>query len=138
MIRGLVWDLFGVLYRSADDGRGLVRNQALLDFSQDQHSSLKIGMLSNSNPGVAERFFTAEEATSFFDTLVVSGEVGLAKPQPEIFYLVCQRLGLPPQDVIFVDDQPVFCQAAAEAGMQSVIYISNQQVIKEVNAIINA
>ena len=40
------------------------------------------------------------------DALVLSYEVGLAKPDPAIFHLVCDKLGLPPAEILFVGDTP--------------------------------
>ncbi len=39
-----------------------------------------------------------------FDETVISGDVGLHKPQPEIYLLACERLGVEPGDCVFVDD----------------------------------
>src|ERR1700723_1488801 len=39
-----------------------------------------------------------------FDTVVLSGEVGMRKPEPEIFLHAAQTLGLPPEDCVFIDD----------------------------------
>ncbi len=59
-----------------------------------------------------------------FDAVVISGEVGMRKPEPEIFDLTCARLGLPPGECVFVDDLDVNVTAAAEIGLTGVLHRS--------------
>jgi len=55
-----------------------------------------------------------------FDVVVDSSVVGLRKPDPEIYKLTCERLGLSPDECIFVDDLQCNVDAAAELGMETV------------------
>ena len=59
---------------------------------------------------------------ALFDDVVVSAEVGLAKPDPEVFRLAARRLGLPPAECVFVDDWDVNVGAAREVGMAAILY----------------
>jgi putative hydrolase of the HAD superfamily len=60
--------------------------------------------------------------TGLFDTVVISSEVGLEKPEPEIFALACERLGRPPQECVFVGDSVVIdVEGAQEAGLHPVL-----------------
>ena len=52
-----------------------------------------------------------------FVGIVVSGEEGVAKPDPRIYRLLLERYDLEPADVLFVDDLPVNVEAAREVGM---------------------
>jgi len=54
------------------------------------------------------------------DTLVLSYEVGVQKPSPEIYYYALDRLGVAAGRALFVDDQPSYCAAAAELGITAV------------------
>lgn len=62
-----------------------------------------------------------------FDVVVISGEVGLRKPEPEIFDLTCQRLQVVPHDCVFVDDLEANVAAAEELGMTGVLHRSYDQ-----------
>jgi len=69
--------------------------------------------------------FTPELLTSlgvaaFADTLVLSFEVGYAKPAPRIYRLALERLGVAAESALFVDDQPVFCAGAEAVGVTAV------------------
>jgi epoxide hydrolase-like predicted phosphatase len=55
-----------------------------------------------------------------FDTVVISGEVGMRKPEPEIFLHAASTLGLDPQECVFIDDVEVNVAAATACGMTAV------------------
>lgn len=57
-----------------------------------------------------------------FDVLVISGEVGLRKPDPAIFELTSSRLDVPLDECVFVDDHPANLAAAADLGMATVLH----------------
>jgi putative hydrolase of the HAD superfamily len=57
-----------------------------------------------------------------FDVVVISGEVGMRKPEAGIFELTCARLGLPAGACVFVDDLEPNVTAAAERGMTVVLH----------------
>lgn len=59
-----------------------------------------------------------------FDTLIVSGEERLAKPDPAIFALFCERAGVAPEACFFVDDSIKNVEAARAMGMQAAQFIS--------------
>lgn len=52
-----------------------------------------------------------------FDEILLSFEVGLRKPDPEIYRLALERLGAEPDRAVFVDDQPAYCDGAAALGI---------------------
>ena len=58
--------------------------------------------------------------TVLVDELVLSCEVRAAKPDPAIFEMAIERLGVPAGESLFVDDQPAFCRAAEAAGIRAV------------------
>jgi 2-haloacid dehalogenase len=71
----------------------------------------------------AETFPLARERYDFlglFDDVVVSGEVGVAKPDPAIFRVLRERVGRPLEECVFVDDSPRNVAAAAAAGMDAI------------------
>jgi epoxide hydrolase-like predicted phosphatase len=82
-------------------------------------AGLKTGMISNSwGRGRYDRS-TFDE---LFDGVVISGEVGLHKPQPEIFELGAERVGLTPERCVFVDDLRENCEGAEAVGMTAVLH----------------
>jgi len=66
-------------------------------------------------PAFASRFAFMQ----LFKDVLVSGEVGLKKPDPRIFALAADRFGIEPQKTLFIDDRMENCQAAADLGFQA-------------------
>jgi 2-haloacid dehalogenase/putative hydrolase of the HAD superfamily len=72
--------------------------------------------LTNMSAGTAPRTFAMSLAFDRLAHIVVSGEVGLMKPEPAIFRLAAERAGLAPAELLFVDDSPGNIDAAAALG----------------------
>ena len=77
-------------------------------------------------PKVAHRF----EFLDWFDPLIISGEIGLIKPGPDIFHYILKELGQEASDCLFIDDNLENIQAAAELGF-AVIRFSSPAELKE-------
>jgi epoxide hydrolase-like predicted phosphatase len=83
-----------------------------------RRTGLRMGLLSNSVGGAYDRALLAE----LFDTCVISGEVGLRKPDPAIYALAAERLGLDPSACVYVDDIGGNLKPAAALGMATVLH----------------
>ena len=59
-----------------------------------------------------------------FSDIVVSGQVGVVKPDPAIYLLACERLGRAPSRAVFVDDTPENAVAATRAGLTGLTFTS--------------
>lgn len=66
----------------------------------------------------------AAPSIGLLEGIVVSGEVGLAKPDPEIFRLTIDRFALDPARTVFVDDSPRNVEAARSVGLHAVHFTS--------------
>jgi epoxide hydrolase-like predicted phosphatase len=73
---------------------------------------------------------------ALFDVVVISGEVGLRKPDPDIFTLTVEQLGRKPEECVFVDDHPGHLVAAQEAGMTTVLHRDPAGTIREVEELL--
>jgi epoxide hydrolase-like predicted phosphatase len=71
-----------------------------------------------------------------FDAVVISGEVGLRKPEPEIYRLAADRLGLAPEECVFVDDLAPNVRGAAQVGMVGVHYVDHDRVVTELEELL--
>ena len=76
------------------------------------------GLVSNS--WVMDHY--TDELRKLFDAVVISGEVGLHKPEPEIFELAAQRVDRAPSDCVFVDDLRENCAGAEALGMTAILH----------------
>lgn len=120
MIKAIVFDCFGVL--GSHSAAGWTRQEALLRYIQELKSQYKIGLLSNLGAASLNALFSAEERQKLFDAEVISGEVGIAKPNPQIYTLVCEKLGVAPNEAVFVDDITDNIKGAEAIGMQTLWY----------------
>jgi epoxide hydrolase-like predicted phosphatase len=84
-------------------------------------TGLKVGLLSNSWGNTYPRARIDE----LFDPVVISGEVGLRKPQAAIYELALDRLGVPADRVLFIDDAEPNVFGARAAGLQSLLHIDH-------------
>lgn len=78
---------------------------------------LLTGLISNS---WSTAHYDRELLAELFDDVVISAEVGLHKPQPEIYRLAAERLGVEPGGCVFIDDLRENCEGAEAAGMTAV------------------
>jgi putative hydrolase of the HAD superfamily len=82
-------------------------------------SGIRTGLVSNSwSTSHYDRALLAE----LFDAVVISAEVGLHKPQPEIYLLASKRLGVEPERCMFIDDLRENCAGAQAVGMTAILH----------------
>ncbi len=115
------------------------KNIALLEYiGQLRQKGVKIGLLSNVGTDWIRRDFLTPDEQKLFDTMVFSYEVGMVKPDPRMFELVCQRLGVDKSEAVLVDDMERFCTAAREQGMQAVEYQDLASAKQQLDEFFNA
>ena len=82
---------------------------------------VRLGLLSNGPLGWSQRLRQLGVA-ALFDAVVVSADVGLAKPDPAVFRLVAERLGVEPAACLMIDDQPGHLPGAEAAGLRAHLF----------------
>lgn len=107
-------------------------NEALLDYIiQELRPRYRLGILSNaSSDDVLERVFSPEQRR-IFDAITFSHHVGHTKPEPEMYAAAAARLGVAPEECVFVDDQERHVAGAEAAGMRGVLYRNLAQLKAE-------
>jgi putative hydrolase of the HAD superfamily len=80
---------------------------------------IRTGLVSNSM-GVGR--YDRSTFPELFDGVVISGEEGMHKPQPGIFRLGAERIGLRPEQCVFVDDLRENCEGAEAVGMTAILH----------------
>jgi putative hydrolase of the HAD superfamily len=108
-------------------------NVELADYFAALRPRFRTALLSNSFVGARERERAAYALEGLCDVVVYSHEEGMTKPDPRIYELVCQRLGVRPSEAVFVDDSEVCISGAKRAGMTAVQFRDTQQTIAELN-----
>lgn len=109
-----------------------VLNTELMAYVRNLRTRCSTGILSNSFVGSSERREQAHHFCLYGDEVIYSDNVGLLKPDPRIYLLMCERLRVDPADVFFVDDLQKNVDAARAVGMAGVRYHSNETVITSI------
>jgi epoxide hydrolase-like predicted phosphatase len=100
--------------------RGMLPEESMIAAVRAVHGGgVKTGLISNSwSTSHYDRDLLAE----LFDDVVISAEVGLHKPQPEIYRLAAERLSEPATSCVFVDDLRENCEGAEAVGMTTILH----------------
>jgi putative hydrolase of the HAD superfamily len=97
------------------------REPAMFDLlRRAKDAGLRLALLSNSWGNSYDRTGWDD----LFDAVVISGEVGMRKPEPRIFQHVAELLGVPPERCVMLDDLPWNIEAARAAGMSALLHES--------------
>ena len=94
----------------------------------------RMAMLTNNVREWEPLWRTMLPVDEIFETVVDSGFVGCRKPEPRIYELTLERIGMPAEACLFVDDLPHNCEGARKAGMSAVHFRDNEQAIAEIRA----
>lgn len=122
---GLIGRLFGSMAGNTE----LLAAVALL-----RTGGVKTGLLSNSW-GAAT--YPADTLDELFDVLVISGELGVRKPDPEIYAIAVERMEMPADQLVFVDDLSGNLKPARALGIHTILHTNTAQTIAELHAVLS-
>ncbi len=86
------------------------------------HDSYKLGLLSNAPSNFIRSLLREDDIERHFDEIIISSEVGMTKPNPEIFQLILGRLQVPASEALFIDDNENHIRASEAIGIKGVVY----------------
>jgi HAD superfamily hydrolase (TIGR01509 family) len=90
-------------------------------------------MISNVGKGFIERMFVDKPAEYYFDSIVLSSEVRLVKPDVRIYRMCASKLGVDEQNCVFVDDSITNVEGAIKAGMAGIQYKNYTKFMTDIN-----
>jgi putative hydrolase of the HAD superfamily len=91
-------------------------------------------MLTEHSPGhasPAQRASGFDEIMAQFDVMIESAKVGLRKPDPAIYRMACERLGVEPGACVYLDDLGINCKPAAQLGMRAIKVVNEAQALRD-------
>jgi len=102
----------------------------------------KVGCITNNvNHGMgaamasrADRAARADEVMRHFDAIIESSKTGIRKPDPRIYVMMCERLGVRAPACVYLDDLGINCKPAAQLGMTAIKVVSESQTLAELEA----
>jgi putative hydrolase of the HAD superfamily len=114
----------------------MVKNEALLDLIGRLKYDFRIGLMSNiSSDWITREFLTLEEQL-LFDTMVLSYEVGMIKPDPRMYTIACERLRVAPHEALMVDDRAQYVEGARAVGMGGIVYEDMHSFTAQLNELL--
>jgi epoxide hydrolase-like predicted phosphatase len=114
------------------------QNVELTTYFAHLRPTYKTAILSNSFVGAREKEHARYQFGDLCDLIIYSHEVGLQKPERRIFELTCERLGVAPHEVVFLDDVEPSVVAARELGMQAILFQNTAQAIADIDSCLQA
>jgi len=121
--RGLVGRMFADLAIYEDTMTSLV--------TRARSAGVRTALLSNSWGNEYDR----SDWQEMFDAVVISGEVGMRKPEPGIFELALRRIGLLAGECVFIDDMAHNVDAAQQAGLAGIVHRTFDETAAELEAL---
>jgi len=119
-----------------DFWRGEDLDLELVEYIRRLRPTYRTGLISNAWPEIREQIENEWRIADAFDKLIISAEVGLAKPDPRIYQLALEGLGVEASRTIFVDDFIENLEAASALGMHPVHFKNRTQAQQQVEALL--
>ena len=105
-------------------------NEGVLNIISRLHGNYKLAVLSNSPPGLAQ-WLADWNIINLFEVVFCSGDEGIAKPDPKAFELTLERLGLKPNEAVFIDDTREHVEAARKLGLHGILFTTAEELERE-------
>lgn len=110
-------------------------NETMIELMRElRDSGLRMAMLTNNVREWEPTWRAMLPVDEIFETVVDSAFVGCRKPEPRIYELTLERLGLPPEACLFIDDLEPNIEGAREIGLRAVHFQDTDQAIAEIRA----
>ena len=108
----------------------------MVDFLLSLKENYKLGCITNniqnSKDDKVNHLNQASQVMKIFDHIIESSKVGLRKPDPKIYYMSCDALGVRPEECIYLDDLGINLKPARKIGMTTIKVIDPNEAIDEV------
>jgi putative hydrolase of the HAD superfamily len=121
---------------------GDIRAEMLAALDHLKSEGFKLGCITNNVPtghgagmaGSAEKAKAVADILARFDHVIESSKVGIRKPDPRIYQMMCDALGAKPAECVYLDDLGINCKPAAALGMAAIKVTSGGQALAELYA----
>ena len=101
------------------------------------HQDYKTGIISNAMNGTRSLIEGPWAMGDIFDAILLSGEVGVMKPDPRIYHLALQRLDVLPEQAVFIDDFAHNIAGAEAIGLRGIHFRDPAQALAELSALLD-
>ncbi|TFH36457.1 MAG: HAD family phosphatase [Anaerolineales bacterium] len=124
-----IWQALGERFTLSDEDRRRLEqdfwagdhvDQEFISLIRRMRPRLKTGLLSNAWPDLRHAIESVWKIADAFDEIVISAEVGFAKPDPRMYQLILDRLGVDAPQAVFIDDFVRNIEAAKQLGFETI------------------
>lgn len=114
---------------------GDIIDYELLGFIRSLKPQYKIGLISNAWSDM-RGYLTRKKIDDVFDSLTISAEVKIAKPDKRIYQMALDSLGVKAEESIFVDDVDVNIEACEKLGMRGILFQDVNEAVQEIQRLL--
>jgi epoxide hydrolase-like predicted phosphatase len=114
---------------------GDIVDRTLLDYIRSLRGSYKTGLISNAWSDLRD-FIVREKFDDAFDKLIISAEVGAAKPEPRIFQIALEQFGVSPNEAVFMDDFYPNIEGCEKAGIRGIHFKDPETALQQLKEIL--
>ncbi|SVD22507.1 uncharacterized protein METZ01_LOCUS375361 [marine metagenome] len=119
----------------SDFWKGDKINSGLVDYVRTHSVAYRPCILSNAWPD-ARNLFDSITDLKIFEEIIISAEVGMAKPDSSIFLHACDQIGVAASNTVFVDDMVENVDAAIDLGMHGILFENTAQTLTDLNKLV--
>ena len=110
-------------------------NTELIETINGLRGKYKIALISNYSASLRQKLID-HGIIELFDEIIISEEAGFQKPEPEIFMYACEKLGIPINELLFIDDMPRSLENANIIGYTPILYVNNQKLSDDLSILL--
>ena len=115
---------------------GDIVDRTLLEYIRSLRGKYKTGLISNAWSDLRE-FIVREKFDDAFDHMVISAEVGAAKPEPKIFQIALDHFGVSPNEAVFVDDFEINIEGCEKVGMKGIHFVDPESALRQLKKLLS-
>ena len=114
---------------------GDVVDREILNFLRSLRGTCKTGLISNAWSDLRD-YIVREKMDDAFDHLIISAEVGVAKPEAKIYQVALEQAGVRPNEAVFVDDFYVNIEGCEKVGMKGIHFKDAQSALQHIKQLL--
>ena len=114
---------------------GDIIDRTLVDFLRSLRGKYKTGIISNAWGDLRE-YIVREKFEDAFDYMIISAEVGVAKPDVKIYQIALEQVGVSPKEMVFVDDFAVNIKGCEKLGIKGILFKDPASALKQLKALL--
>ncbi|MEO8357305.1 MAG: HAD family phosphatase [Chloroflexota bacterium] len=114
---------------------GDIVDHEILNFLRSLHGKYTTGLISNAWSDLRD-YIVREKFDDAFDHIIISAEVGVAKPEAGIYKIALQKAGVSPNEAVLVDDFYVNIEGCEKVGMQGIHFKDSQSALQQLKQLL--